>query len=157
MFKSTFLLSLVTICLLSVLSACSGNANQPTTAPNQVETPAESGSTPASAGTAPSVGTLVYVDSIELQVDPATPASIVALVKGNLADGCTTIGTETQQLPLGDSNVFSINLNPSRPADAMCTEALVPFERLIPLKTNTLPAGNYVLEIHGVTTEFAIP
>jgi inhibitor of cysteine peptidase len=153
MFKFSYLLSLIAVCLLAILTACSGKPNQTNTTPTANKT----SPTLAPQSTPVNQGILVYVDSLELQIDSANPANLIALVKGNLADGCTTIGTETQQLPLGDSNVFLIELNPIRPADAMCTEALVPFERLIPLKTNALPSGNYVLEVHGVTAEFSIP
>jgi inhibitor of cysteine peptidase len=43
-----------------------------------------------------------------------------------------------------------------RPADMMCTQALVPFEANIPVDIHGLLAGKYQVHINGVIASFTL-
>lgn len=96
-------------------------------------------------------GEEVAVESIETIFLESFPLQVHAIVKGNLPDGCTTI-RETQGERDGD--VFYIRIYTQRPVDAICTQALVPFEESIPLDVYGLPAGAYAVRAYGLETEF---
>jgi inhibitor of cysteine peptidase len=76
-----------------------------------------------------------------------------AIAKGNLPDGCTEIDQALQQRT---GNAFEVILTTRRPADAMCTMAIVPFEETIPLDVLGLPAGDYTVTVNGVSATFTL-
>jgi inhibitor of cysteine peptidase len=95
------------------------------------------------------------VESVEVQMLETFPVQINLLVKGNLPDGCT----ELDQINVvfeEASNTFDVDITTQRPADAMCTEALVPFEETIPLDVQGLPAGTYTVDVNGITEVFTL-
>ncbi len=108
---------------------------------------------PELAPEAPPVSGLADVASIDIQIIGAGPAQIQVLVRGNLSDGCTTI-SEINMVQQNTNFVGTITT--SRPADAICTEVLVPFERVIPLETEGLPAGTYTVSVNGVNSSFVL-
>jgi inhibitor of cysteine peptidase len=93
------------------------------------------------------------VDSVDLLTLESFPVQIRALVKGNLPDGCTTIDQITQQR---QGSTFTVTITTKRPADKMCTEALVPFEESIALDVAGLPAGTYTVAVNAVTATFTL-
>lgn len=93
------------------------------------------------------------VESIEIVILESFPVQAQALVKGNLPDGCTKIKEANTTL---EGNTFHINLITERSAGAPCTEALVPFEEMIPLDVAGLLKGDYTLEVNGVTETFQL-
>ena len=96
---------------------------------------------------------VAVVDSVDLLMLESFPVQIHALVKGNLPDGCTTIDQVTQAR---QGNAFTVTITTKRPADKMCTEALVPFEESVALEVVGLPAGTYAVEVNGVTASFTL-
>lgn len=94
-----------------------------------------------------------YVDKVDILVMESFPVQINAHVIGNLPDGCTSVGNITTTY---EENVFTIVIETNRPADRMCTEALVPFEQTVPLDVNGLLAGTYTVDVNGVTTTFTL-
>jgi inhibitor of cysteine peptidase len=96
---------------------------------------------------------LAPVDSVDLLTLESFPVQIHALVKGNLPDGCTTVDQITQQR---QGNTITVTITTRRPADEMCTQALVPFEESIPLKVAGLPAGTYTVAVNAVTATFTL-
>ncbi len=70
-----------------------------------------------------------------------------AVVRGNLPDGCTEVSHSTQAV---EGDQIRITLFTRRPADLMCTQALVPFEESIPVDTSGLADGRYTVEVNGV-------
>jgi inhibitor of cysteine peptidase len=95
----------------------------------------------------------VYVDELEIAVMESFPVRVMATVRGNLSDGCTSIaGIDSSQ----SGSVFTINIATSRPQDAMCTQALVPFERTIELDVFALPAGTYSVTAQDKTAQFTL-
>jgi len=91
------------------------------------------------------------VETIEIVFLESFPLQVHAVLKGNLPDGCTTIKeTETES----DGNSFFISINTQRPVDAVCTQALVPFEESVPLDVYGLPAGIYQVISQEANAEF---
>jgi hypothetical protein len=125
-----------------VLSAC-GALRRADAAPVMGEPPAVEG------------GEGVFIDSVEILLMESWPLQARALVRGSLADGCTTI----EQIVVareGEGNRFEITFVTYRDPDAMCAMALVPFEESVELLIDGLPAGSYTVESHGVSAEFEL-
>lgn len=77
----------------------------------------------------------------------------VAVVTGNLPDGCTSIHESTQT---EKGNTIEIALTTARPQDMMCTQALVPFSENIAIDTSGLAAGEYIVVVNGVAADQSI-
>lgn len=81
------------------------------------------------------------------------PLEITAVAHGNLPDGCTKISGVDQKR---EGSVFRVTVMTTRPADIMCTQALVPFRRSIPLSVVGLRPGIYSVEVNGVRDSFIL-
>jgi hypothetical protein len=55
-----------------------------------------------------------------------------------------------------EENVFTVTITTTRPADALCTQVLGSFERVIPLDVLDMPAGSYFVSVNGVTDSFEL-
>jgi inhibitor of cysteine peptidase len=126
---------LLVISLAATLAAC-GSAAQPSPIP-----------TPE-----PDAGK-IFVDSVDILMLESFPVQVNVVVKGNLSDGCTQINDIVQER---EDNTFHITLATARPADQVCTQALVPFEEVVPLDVLGLEAGTYTVDVHGVTDSFTL-
>ncbi|HXV44576.1 MAG TPA: GerMN domain-containing protein, partial [Anaerolineae bacterium] len=71
--------------------------------------------------------------------------------KGNLADSCTEIDATTIER---SGNTFQVKLTTRRPAGQMCAQAVVPYQEIIPLDVADLSAGEYIVNVNGVTDAF---
>lgn len=127
------------------LSACTFPATtSPTPLPSEEPSPTPGGQV---------ISGLAGVDTLEIVLLESMPLQARAILRGNLPDGCTTLNA-----PLAErvDNTFTITLTTSRPADAMCTEALVPFEQVVPLDILNLPKGVYSVIANGVPRSFEL-
>ena len=133
----------------------------PVVAPGQTpaEQPADSSQTtsptteePASGAGAIQSGEAV-VDSVEVQILESFPVQVHVVVKGYLPDGCTTLDQVTSRQ---EGNEFIVTITTQRPADAMCTAALVPYEEVVPLEVEGLSAGQYTVTVNGVSATFEL-
>jgi hypothetical protein len=98
---------------------------------------------------------LAPVDSVELQVLDESPLSVLVIARGNLPDGCTSIDETTWAQ---EGNTFFVTITTVRPTDAMCTQALVPFEETVFVEPpDPVEPGTYRVEVNGVAEEFTIP
>jgi inhibitor of cysteine peptidase len=122
------------------LAAC-GATPEPTSTPVEAPSGAE-----VIRGTA-------TVEGIDIQILESFPVQVRVRVEGLLADGCTTVGEITQELV---DNTFMVTISTERPADEVCTQALVPFEETIDLQVRGLPAGTYTVDVNGVTGTFTL-
>jgi hypothetical protein len=93
------------------------------------------------------------VESVEVLILESLPVQIHVLVKGHLPDACAQI--EGHQLEQED-NTININLNTTWPADQRCMAAPTPFEQTIPLAVDELTAGEYTVEVDGVSETFTL-
>ncbi len=82
------------------------------------------------------------VDSIEIRILESFPVQVQVIARGFLPDGCTTIDTVSVDR---QGNTFTIRITTQRPADAICTQEVVPFEHTIPLDVQGLQAGTGAL------------
>lgn len=97
-------------------------------------------------------GTAV-VESVEVLLLESFPVQVRLVARGNLPDGCTALGDWRVER---EGDTFAVTLPTTRSAEAMCTEALVPFEVSIPLEVAGLPAGTYGVEVNGVSASFTL-
>lgn len=108
------------------------------------------------AGETPSGGTLhgeAVVETIDILILESFPIQVNVIARGYLPDGCTEIDEIHQERA---DEAFQITITTVRPADAMCTEAIVPFEESISLDVYGLPAGSYSVDANGVTGAFEL-
>jgi len=97
----------------------------------------------------------VFINDVELMILESFPVQVRARIQGDLADGCTSItGIETERDV--EAERFTVRIETTRDDDAMCTQALVPFEESIALDVRGLPAGTYTVDVHGETATFTL-
>ena len=96
---------------------------------------------------------MANVESVELLIMESFPVQVNAVVRGTLPDGCTMLDGPSVTR---DGNTFVISLSTTREADAVCTQALVPFESVISLDVVDLVAGVYTVDANGVTGTFEL-
>lgn len=95
---------------------------------------------------------LAPINSLAIIDAESFPVQKILVVKGDLPNGCTYINDPKQ---LRDGNVFFIQLT-TRQEGELCTEALVPYEKNIPLNIQNLPSGVYLVNINGREMSFEI-
>ena len=93
------------------------------------------------------------VESIEIVFLESFPLQVNVIARGSLPDGCTTIYEVTQER---EGDTFKVTITTIRPADLVCTQALVPFEEVVPLDVYGLEAGTYTVDVNGVTGTFTL-
>jgi inhibitor of cysteine peptidase len=93
------------------------------------------------------------VENIEIQIMESFPVQVRVVARGFLADGCTTVGKVKQELV---DHTFVVTIGTERPADRICTQALVPFEETIHLEVRGLRAGTYTVNVNDVTGTLAL-
>jgi inhibitor of cysteine peptidase len=91
------------------------------------------------------------VEEIEIMILESFPVQVHVVVRGNLPDGCTTIDRIEQERR---DSAFQITIATVRPADRMCTQALVPFEEVVSLDVVGLKAGTYTVNVNGMQDTF---
>jgi hypothetical protein len=97
---------------------------------------------------------MAVVDGLDVRIMESFPVQVQAVVTGYLPDGCTTItGVEA----VNEGTAFRIHITTERPADAMCTQQIVPFEQVVGLTTADLPAGTYQVVVNDMSVSFELP
>jgi inhibitor of cysteine peptidase len=143
-----------TLCLvILLLAACGQGPDSSINDPNQ---PVSSEDTPVPVEGQPD-GEVVrrenaIVEEMDILIMESFPLQVSVHVKGQTIDGCTTVDkTWAEQV---DENTFEVHIETVRPKDAMCTEALVPFEENVPLDVYGLLAGTYTVKINDLSKAF---
>jgi hypothetical protein len=93
------------------------------------------------------------VDSLEVLILNAVPVQVQVVVRGTLPDGCTSIDAVSITRR---ENEFRGLITTTRPAEAVCTEIVLPFERVVPLEVDGLPAGEYAVIINQGAATFRL-
>ncbi|HIH43800.1 MAG TPA: protease inhibitor I42 family protein [Candidatus Methanoperedenaceae archaeon] len=93
------------------------------------------------------------VEDIEIIELESFPVQINVVAKGYLPDGCTRIHKIEKDR---QGNRFLVMITTIRPADAVCTQVIVPFRETIPLDVHGLKAGSYTVSVNGVTGTFTL-
>ncbi len=141
------------ILIMSLLLVACGSENEPTATPlppTNTPQPAPT-NTPVPSGE--TVRGQAMVDSIEIEMLESFPVQVNVIARGALADGCTSIDDVIQQF---SDDTFRVVITTMRQADAMCTQALVPFSQTIALDVEGLDAGNYAVTVNGRTGSFTL-
>ncbi|MCE7983311.1 MAG: hypothetical protein DYG89_19225 [Caldilinea sp. CFX5] len=94
-----------------------------------------------------------FVESIEVRILESNPVQVQAVVRGQLADACTTIAGATVE---AQDQTFVITLQTTRPADQMCAQVLTPFEEVVPLGTPDPATGTYEVQVGDVVQSFTL-
>lgn len=98
---------------------------------------------------------MAQVEEIEILIMESFPVQVMVVARGNLPDGCTEIDEVLSRFE-PESNLFVVEITTVRDADAVCTQALVPFEERVPLDVLGLPAGTYTVDANGVVDTFTL-
>ena len=96
---------------------------------------------------------LASIQRIEIVVLDATPVQVRVVAHGYLPDGCTAVAGVEQRR---EEDVFHARVTTTRPAGALCTQQIVPFNETFPLDIAGLPAGTYSVEVNGKTGDFTL-
>jgi inhibitor of cysteine peptidase len=156
--KTNTHLSLLLLGIL-ILSACATRQASPAPATQQPDQPVSS-STPTAEPTveAPAPGKVItgenaIVEDLQIMILESFPVQVNAAIRGSLPDGCTSI---KEINPTRDGKAFNIQILTERSAEAVCTEALVPFEKTVSLEVYGLPAGTYTVKARDQTATFTL-
>jgi hypothetical protein len=93
------------------------------------------------------------VEEIDILMMESFPVQVAVVARGYLPDGCTEIDEVVSRFE-PESTRFVVEITTVRDPDAVCTEALVPFEERVSLDVLGLPAGTYTVDVNGVTDTF---
>jgi hypothetical protein len=145
--KHKFLLVTIVVLLMVGCNRANTAENTPTPEP---PTPEAATTTPTLSGP---LTAEAQVDSIQILTLESFPVQINVLARGELPDGCTVIDN-IQTTRTG--NAFSVRVQTIRPADAVCTQALVSFAETIPLDVVGLAAGTYTVTVNGISGSFTL-
>jgi len=103
--------------------------------------------------TAVSEKSLAHVEEIEILILESFPVQIHVVAKGHFMNGCEQLDQiDTEK----SDNTFNITMT-TRFVGEVCTEALVPFEEVIPLNMSGLKAGVYTVDVNGIKGVFEYP
>jgi inhibitor of cysteine peptidase len=95
------------------------------------------------------------VEEIDIRILESFPVQVHVTARGYLPDGCTVINENATNVQR-EGNTFNVYLETMRPKEAICTEALVPFEQNIPLDVYGLERGTYIVNVNGVEGTFEL-
>lgn len=94
-----------------------------------------------------------FVEAIDILILESFPVQVNVVARGHLPDGCTEIDGIRQVLT---EQAFQVTITTVRASDAVCTQALKPFEETISLDVHGLPAGIYAVDVNGTTGTFEL-
>jgi len=146
--KTVRLVAVLFVIFTVALSGCVGDGQNNTD--NQTEGPENDGQNTSNEEY--TYG-MANVESIEILTLESFPVQIHVIAEGYLPDGCTEIDEIKPEM---EGNTFNINITTKRPKDAMCTQAIESFTKTIPLEVQGLSAGNYTVNVNGVTGSFEL-
>lgn len=107
----------------------------------------------AACGTTGSGGTqtsLLQVESVEPRVAESYPVQVFVNVKGTLQDGCTSLGTTTQQR---QGSTITVTITTNRTQAEACTLIAQLVDENIRLE-GEFPSGTYTVVVNGVQATF---
>jgi inhibitor of cysteine peptidase len=141
-------LFVIILALVVMISACTPAGAEPTPQP-----PAAPPEEPMPVPGEGERGQNAYVDEIDVMLLESFPVQVNVRVQGNLPDGCTYLDEIEEQR---EGNTITVTIWTVRDPEAMCTMALVPFEEVISLDAEGLPAGEYTVVVQDQTDTFRL-
>lgn len=109
---------------------------------------------PHRAAAAEPVVLLAGVETFDLVALQTYPVQVRVAVYGWMSDSCTSIRNFTQ---IREGQTIYLKIYTTRPADAMCAQAIKRFRRTFPLETAGLPPGDYTVDVSGKRKHFTLP
>jgi hypothetical protein len=94
------------------------------------------------------------VQSVEIQTINTNPMQVNAIVRGNLAESCATLGESQVKY---DSNTIRIAVYAVSRSDIGCAQVTTSFETTITLDINKMTAGTYTAIANGASAVFTLP
>ncbi len=95
------------------------------------------------------------IEQVTLIKTDTAPAQVFLQISGEFSNGCPEIGQISHRL-VGDTFEVSVyyanNAWMLHPEIILCTQAIVPFNKVIPLPIYGLPAGDYHYSLNGKFT-----
>lgn len=82
-----------------------------------------------------------------------TAEGIVLTISGDLPDSCTEVGDIGQSM---DDDTITILVETTRPADSICAAVMSSFEATYMLDSSELEAGDYTVDVNGITETVTI-
>ncbi len=141
-------LLLVSVFFLLILTACAPWSHAASMPPTEV-LPA----TPRPAVTQTAIRD-AQVESVEIRAVQSDQQELVAIVRGSLADACTTLQAPQVGFSAG---TFQIKLTTVSPIDQGCIQIITPYEQSIPLDIANLAPGTYTVIANRVSATFSLP
>ena len=138
---------LLTIVIVTIATFSLGCAEPPTVPDNETETNDQANDE--------YVYNNAVVEDTEILILESFPVQIHVIATGYLPDGCTQIHEKNIEFD-DEENAFTVNITTARLADAICTEAIVPFETTIVLDVYGLEKGIYTVDVNGIRNEFEL-
>jgi hypothetical protein len=93
------------------------------------------------------------VESIVVRAPASGEVTASLTVSGYLPDGCSTLGDVSQRI---EGRRILVSISMVRPRDAICTQAIVPYTERVTLDLAGLSAGDYVVDVNGVTGDLSL-
>jgi hypothetical protein len=92
------------------------------------------------------------IETVDIQILESFPVQVNVVAKGVFSDGCGNID-EVHSEKQGET--FTITMTQKRIGE-VCTMALVPFEKIIPLDVTGLTAGSYNVSVNNIKSSFKL-
>jgi hypothetical protein len=92
------------------------------------------------------------ISSVEVELRESSPVQVVANIKGELGDGCMSLGEITQRR---EGNLIEISVPAVHSGAEVCTMQLQLIDESIQLEGPFAP-GDYTLSVNGVETQFSV-
>ena len=99
------------------------------------------------------ISSTAMIDHLDIMLLESWPVQVKVMVHGYFPDSCTQIDTVTTKII---QQTFYVTVTTIRPGQLACNQMLVPFKEIVPLETKGLAAGNYTVNINGVTETFTL-
>jgi inhibitor of cysteine peptidase len=140
------LIVIVIVAVTTLSMGCSENMNNSDGANNTINDTGESDGY---------IYSNAVVEEVDIRILESFPVQVHAVARGYLPDGCTVIN-ENATTVQREGNTFNIYLETIRPEEAVCIQALVPFEQNIPLNVYGLEKGTYTVNVNGIEETFEL-
>jgi len=153
--KSTLIFLTLFLALSLALVACGGDEAEPEELTPDATLPTDPTVPPPAAGTTVDAITgTAFVEAINVARPGAGATEVQVTVRGNLNDACTHL--EAIDVTDVEGNTFQVSIRTTRETDAICTQALVPFEETFTIDVSDRDPGTYTVEVDGESATFIL-
>lgn len=153
--KSTLILLTLLLALSLALVACGGDEAEPEELTPDATLPTDPTVPPPAAGTTVDAITgTAFVEAVDVARPAAGATEVQVTVRGNLNDACTHL--EAIDVSDVEGNTYQVSIRTTRETDAICTQALVPFEETFTIDVSDREPGTYTVEVDGESATFTL-